>query len=307
MIKITSKLLKKIESKLNCKIDFYKRLGKGEHNVNFLLKTNKGNFVLRIYANVQFDNSKREYQTLKKLNGQFSPKVYFFDNSKLCCKYDYMIQEFVEGVTLKKFTNGDIKQIAKILKEIHKIKGHRNKREWKEMISLWSKKNILQNSKFLGEEFHNNMKQLYAKVLKELEQIKPLIKKYHRVHLIHDDVIPENILKTRKGNLILVDWEFARFDYFFFEFGCLIAENKWSRNQEEIFFKAYGFGLKQNEKKIIRAAKINRVLSLISWLIERIISIKQGKRMFIGENVSKYQNLLKKEINHIHKLFSEQV
>ncbi len=205
MLKPTLKLLKNIESKLECKIESHKPLGNGEHNVNILLKTNKGKFILRISANIQFDNSEKEYQILRRLNGKFAPKVYFFDNSKVYCKYDYMVQEFIEGITLKKFSNEDIKQIARILKEIHKIKGTGEKKEWGEMISSWCTKNILQNSKFFGKEFHNNMKQLYSNVLMELEQIKPLIKKYKRVHLIHDDVIPENILKTKKGDLILVD------------------------------------------------------------------------------------------------------
>ncbi len=302
MIRPNHKLLKNVESKLDCKIDSYKTLGNGEHNLNFLLKTDKNNFVLRINANVQFNNSKKEYQTLNKLNGKFAPKVFFFDDSKLYCEYDHMVQEFVEGITLKKFSTDDLKQLAKLLKEIHKIKGSRDKKEWKEMISSWSRKNILQNSKFLGVEFHKNMKQLYSKVSEELEQIQPLIKKYSRTHLIHDDIIPENVIRTREGKLILVDWEFARFDYFFFEFGCLFAENNLSTAQEETFFREYGFGLKPNEKKIIHAIKINRVLSLISWLTERITSIKQGKQMFVGEKISKYQKLLKKEINHIHKL-----
>lgn len=64
MIDITSKLIKKIESELNCKIESHNTLGNGEHNVNFLLDTNKGKFVLRIYANTQFDNSEKEFKIL---------------------------------------------------------------------------------------------------------------------------------------------------------------------------------------------------------------------------------------------------
>ena len=71
--------------------------------------------------------------------------------------------------------------------------------------------------------------------------------------------------------------------------------------------KEYNFGLKPNEKKIVHAIKINRILSLISWLIERIASIKQGKKIFVGENISKYQNRLKKEIEHIYELLSEKI
>ena len=307
MIKITSKLTKSIESQLDCRILSHKPLGNGEHNVNFLLDTTKGNFVLRIYANVQFDNSEKEYKILKKLNGKYAPKVYYFDNSKSNFKYDYMIQEFIDGITLKKFSDNDLKNVAKIMKEIHQIKDLTKNREWKEPIGSWSKKNILQNSKYLGDEFHNEMKQLYSKVLKELEQIKSLIEKYDRVHLIHDDIIPENTIKTKEGNLVLIDWELATFEYFFFDFGCMIAENHLTKKQEEVFLKEYNFGLKPNEKKIVHAIKINRILSLISWLIERIASIKQGKKIFVGENISKYQNRLKKEIEHIYELLSEKI
>ena len=152
MIKITSKLTKSIESQLDCKVLSHKPLGKGEHNVNFLLNTIKGDFVLRIYANTQFDNSEKEYKILKKLNGKCAPKVYFFDNSKSNFKYDYMIQEFIDGITLKKFSDNDLKNVAKIMKEIHQIKDLTKNREWKEPIGSWSKKNILQNSKYLGDE-----------------------------------------------------------------------------------------------------------------------------------------------------------
>ena len=307
MIKITLKLTKSIESKLDCKVLSHKPLGNGEHNVNFLLNTTKGDFVLRIYANTQFDNSETEYKILKKLNGKYAPKVYFFDNSKSNFKYDYMIQEFIDGITLQKFSENVLKKVARIMKDIHQIKDLTRKREWKEPVGSWSKKNILQNSKYLGDEFHNEMKQLYSKVLKELEQIKSLISKYDRIHLIHDDIIPENTIKTKEGKLILIDWELATFEYFFFEFGCMIAENHLTKRQEEIFLKEYGFGLKPNEKKIVHAIKINRILSLISWLIERIASIKQGKQMFVGENLSKYKNRLENEIKHIHALLSEHI
>jgi len=305
MIKITLNLIKKIESELNCKLLSKKFLGIGEHNINYLLNTTKGKFVLRIYANFQFDNSEKEYKILKKLNGKHAPKVYLFDNSKYYFKYDYIIQEFIDGKILKNFSDDDIKKIIKILKEIHQITDLRKKRKSENLISLWCKKNILKTSKYLGNDFHNNMIKLYSRVLIELEKIKPFIKKYHRVHLIHDDIIPENIVKTKNGDLILIDWELASFDYFFLEFGTFIAENHLTQYQERLLLKEYGFGLKSKERKIVQVIKINNILSLISWLIERIVSIKQGKTIFIGENIIKYQNLLEKEINHINKLLSK--
>jgi len=58
-IKITKKLLSHLEKELKCDIEKYETIGHGEHNMNYVLKTDKGKFVLRIYANTQFDNSKK--------------------------------------------------------------------------------------------------------------------------------------------------------------------------------------------------------------------------------------------------------
>ncbi|MFT4343787.1 MAG: aminoglycoside phosphotransferase family protein [Candidatus Woesearchaeota archaeon] len=307
MITVTSPLIKRIESELDCKVLSHRSLGNGEHNINFLLTTSKGNFVLRVYANTQFDNSLNEFRILKKLNGMYAPKVYFFDNSKSIFKYDYMVQEFVDGTTLKKFSDEDLKRLAKMLLEFHQIKDFRRNRDWKEPIGSWSKKNILQNSKYVGDEFHKEMKHLYSRVLNELLKVKSLIEKFERNHLIHDDIIPENVIKKQNGDLVLVDWELATFDYFFFEFGCLIAENHLTEKQQNVFLKEYGFGLTETERRIVYAIKINRILSSISWLIERIASINQGKQIFVGENILKYQRLLKEKVKYIYQLLSMKV
>ena len=304
MFEVNHKLLENIESQLNCKIKSCNPLGNGEHNLNFLLESNKGKFVLRIYSNNQFNHSKNEYQILSKLDGRYAPKVHLYDNSKSHIEYDYMVQEFIKGVTLKKFLDSDMTKVALILKEIHKIKDNSKDRTEKGLISQWTKNNFLQKSKLLGDELHNILKQIYMTVLRESELIKPLIHNYKRIHLIHDDLIPENIIRTKEDNLIFVDWEFATFDYFFLEFGCITAEYNLGKKQENILLKEYGFGLKPDERKILHVVKINRILSLIGWLIERIVAINQGKKIFVNENITKYQSLLEKERDHINKLLS---
>ena len=304
-IKITQNLLSHIGKELDCNIKGHKILGNGEHNMNYILETDKGKIVLRVYANTQFDNSKKEFKTMKKLDGKFSPKALYLDTSKKFIAQDYMVQEFIKGKTLKKFNKENIVKVANLLKEMHKIKDPTRDREWDHPISNWTKNNLLKNSKILGQEFHNNIKELYNEVLSRLEKIKPLMKNYKRTTLTHDDPIPENFIEKENGDLILIDWELATFDYYFFDFGCVIAESHINKELEKIFLESYGFGLKENEQKIIQTIKINRILSLIGWLIERIAMCKQGKEICVFQDKDKYEKKLEEELKHIRILLNE--
>lgn len=125
------------------------------------------------------------------------------------------------------------------------------------------------------------------------------------MHLIHDDSIPENVIRTRTG-LVLVDWELATYDYFFYDFGCLLGENHLSEKKEKTFLQAYGFGMNEKEQKIIHAVKLKRILASIAWLVERIATIKQGQEIFKGQNIRKYEKKLKEEIKYLTKLLKNQ-
>lgn len=304
-IKITQKLLNHIEKELDCIIINHEIIGNGEHNINYILESNKGKFVLRIYANTQFKNADKEFKIMKKLDERFAARVFYLDTSKKYLEQDYMIQEFIQGKTLKNFDKTNIVKVAKLLKKIHKIKDSKKDRVWKNPISDWTKNNLLNNSKSISEEFGFEMKELYDDVLQRLEDIKPFIKKYKRNSLMHDDPIPTNFIEKENGELILVDWELAGFDYFFFDFGCVIAESNISEELEQLFLETYGFGINPEEKKVIDAICISRILSLIGWYIERIALSKQGKSSFALQDNNKYEKLLKEELKHIHKLLKK--
>lgn len=304
-IKVTQKLLDHIGRELGYDIKKCEILGHGEHNMNYVLKTDKENFVLRIYANTQFDNSKKEFEIMKRLNGKFSPKALYLDTSKEFIAQDYMIQKFIAGKILKEFNKNNISKVASLLKEIHKIKNIKKDREWKKPIGDWTKNNLLENSKFLGKEFNKEIENLYHEVLNRLEKIRPFVEKYKRTSLTHDDPIPENFMEKDNGELVLIDWELATFDYYFLDFGAVIAESHIDKELEKIFLESYGFGLNEVEKKIVDVVKINRILSLIGWLIERIATCKQGKELCAFQDKKKYDKKLKEELKHIRLLLNE--
>ncbi|MBD3247123.1 hypothetical protein GF378_00700, partial [Candidatus Pacearchaeota archaeon] len=79
-MKISKKQAKQICEKLNAMFKKIYLLGKGCHNENFILSTDKGKYVVRIKIN-KSDRILQEYKFLKKLKGKFGPKVYFLDSS----------------------------------------------------------------------------------------------------------------------------------------------------------------------------------------------------------------------------------
>jgi len=301
-IEITQDLLGYIGEKLNCDIIGCKILGHGEHNMNYTLETNNGRFVLRICANTLLKNLEKEFYIMKELSGKFSPKVFYLDISKKLISQDYMIQEFIDGKALSSFDESNIVRVANLLKNVHEIKNPEKDREWDNLISRWAQNNLLENSKFLGQGFHEEIKSLYNEVLERLEKIKPFLEGHSRTSLIHDDPIPANFIEKKNGELILIDWELAAFDYYFFDFGGVIAEGRLDKDLEKIFLESYGFTLGENEAEIIQSIKINRILSVISWLIERIAVIKQGKNILDFEDTVNYEERLEDELEYIKVL-----
>ena len=77
--------------KLNTKLIAYKFLAKGNHNINYVLETDKEKFVLRIENNKQFKNLKKEYKLLKSLSLGLAPKVFLFDSSRKIIEMDYFV------------------------------------------------------------------------------------------------------------------------------------------------------------------------------------------------------------------------
>lgn len=134
MKKLTKNQVIKICEKLDVDFMSFDYLGKGGHNVSFVINTSQGRFVLRIENNLQFDNLWNEYKFLKRTKGKLGPKVFLFDDSKKILDRKYFVEEFIEGEHPKKADNKYIKLMAEWYKELHKIKVKRK------MLSLYKKK-----------------------------------------------------------------------------------------------------------------------------------------------------------------------
>lgn len=254
--------------------------------------------MLRIYANTQFENAEKEHKVLQTLDGFLGPRVYLLDTSKQLMEYDYMVLDYIEGDGIKEFTDESLVEIAEKLKQLHQIT---YKNENTSLISDWTKINITENSKKLGQDIQGKISPLWEKLTKLHNKVQPLIKTYSPHTLIHDDLILGNFIQTNDG-IKLIDWELAHGNYSFMELGGFIEENGLNRQQEKTFLDAYGFGSTQDETKILEFSKAYRITAIVGWFIERVTAMDRGEKVFIDANKEEYMANLREEIEHLDAL-----
>lgn len=297
---VTGELLDHIKKKLAFDVIDYHVIGHGAHNENYLLDTSQGKRLLRVYANTQFKNAKKEYKVLRQLDGFLGPRAYYIDTLRTLVEYDYTVLEYIEGSVITEFSDESIAEIAMKLKKLHRIKMPSEQTK-SSPISEWTSNNIKENSQRLGEELHDEVMYLWELLMKMYHEIEPSIAGYNADSLIHDDPILGNFIQTSDG-IKLIDWELAHGNYFFMELGGFIEENGITEKQEKIFLDAYEFGSTPVEAKILAFSKAYRIMAIIGWFIERIASLREGEKVFIDADQTDYEKNLAAEIEHLKRL-----
>jgi|ETN02SMinimDraft_2_1059926.scaffolds.fasta_scaffold01972_5 aminoglycoside phosphotransferase (APT) family kinase protein len=278
---------KKICNKFGVELDKIKLLGRGAHNENFILYTNKGKFVLRIVNTKNEERLKKEYKVLKKLKGKFGPRVYLFDDSKKIIKRIYLIEELIEGkYASEKINKKLLKDVPKFLKKLHsssKIPVSKKKdliyfaldKYFEEYIKSYEKlKNKL--SKKINKDIWKTTDFLLKETQKLCEENKKLLGNRKKKVIIHGNVDPEHIMYS-EGKVKLIDWEFARYgleesDLIFFAY---LYELK--PKELEIFLEEYGYPKSEKRKKQFNFLFLLHHLGLILWSLERIEEIERGE------------------------------
>ena len=208
-----------------------------------------------------------------------------------------MVLEYVEGKVIREFTDETLVEIAEKLKKLHETQFPR---ENDLLISDWTRRNITEKSKKLGE-VRSEVLTLWDGITRLHDGIQPLIEDYPDDSLIHDDPILGNFIQTDDG-IRLIDWELAHGDYFFMELGGFIEENGVTPHQEKVFLDAYGFGSTIDEQRILAFSKAYRIAAIVGWFIERIVALNEGEKMFIDADVDEYWANLRGEMKHLARL-----
>jgi thiamine kinase-like enzyme len=99
----------------------------------------------------------------------------------------------------------------------------------------------------------------FADVIAKVEQLYPLVKKDaerlgYGLVLCHNDTYEPNYLYDDKGEIYLIDWEYAGLNYAANDIGCILCRYDWSDAQIERYLKAFvGRELTEDEHRYYMA------------------------------------------------------
>ena len=202
----------------------------GFNNINYLLKTSKKSYIIRVFKSNDSVNISRqfEYEIQKKAyKKNITSNPIFFND-------DLIIYEYIRGIHKTKLTNKDIKNLITKVKKYHKFKVKEKIYDFKNDFHDYSK--ILKD---------NKSKRIIKKSLEILKKIKKNKKDFV---LTHHDLNPKNIIFNETGFKI-IDWEYAGMNDSFFDLASICIEFKLNKNEEKIVLNSY-FKTKKSYHKI---------------------------------------------------------
>ena len=279
----------------------------GETHYNYLLIINGRKFLLRLTSvrkdsrgknswgaariNVEFDGIK----SIEKLG--IAPKVYYKDTSCRVLSKPFVISDYVPGEPVMRMTEKDLKSLAFLLAELHRIhnvNGLRNE-PVKDYNREYIKKRVDRITdtgfKYVNSHFKADLMEAYKK-------IKHIRLKRQKLSVIHGDISKDNLLRTENG-LKLIDWESVRLSEPQFEIATTLERLNLNGQKRKLFLSEY---LKHSEKASLEELeeyeKI-RCFDRLLWSIFEFVKLKEG----ITEKEKARQKSPLKYARNAHKEF----
>lgn len=315
--------IEKNKSKLginNYEITF---LQQGEYNINYLLNTDKGKFVLRLNSRSQMNlpnQIRYEYDTLKFLEKSgVTPKSYYVDDSSEKLLNGVILMEYLEGRPLIYEKDGEV--ASNIFAKIHSLDVSSHS-EFIVETNLFQDRineaNFWLKDVFSSKKVSDEQKHFFDKFLNYLEKNKSDEKYFEQNRILclnNTEVNSNNFIIGDRGYLI--DWEKAVVsdpcqDITHF---VVVTTTKWktdyitTREYEDNFFKNYERFLnkKINIKERVNLYKPYMYSRALSWCINAYLEYldedKLIKNMDTFEKVKEFtdinfmKNLLKDYFN----------
>lgn len=180
------------------------------------IKYKDGNTFVIKKTNTGF-NHNLDYSLLKEFD--FVPKLIKETNEEI-------VWEWIEGTMLEVPTDNDLKQVAKILRTLHKSEIHLPKNNFRKRSSYYIKEGHALGRKW--PEIESNWKEMQR-----------LMTKMRKKNPCHNDVWYQNLIKDENGKIWLVDWEYATMGDKHFDLAFYIDSSRLNERQKEIFLKEY--------------------------------------------------------------------
>ncbi|WDI79404.1 phosphotransferase [Candidatus Vidania fulgoroideae] len=297
---------KEIKKNYNLNIKYIKNIKEGTDNSNYLVKTNKTNFILTIFEKIKKKNINKclKFMIILNLNGVKTPKQIYSNKRKKILYFEkkpYSIFSKIIGIKINKTNKKNLYIIGNLLAKIHIITLNK--------IDFY----IKNRNKF------NNIKKKFKKVREKInEEYKFLIeneisfheknikKKKIRQCICHSDLFRDNVFFNKKQKYIngIIDFYFSGYEYLISDISIIINDwciknNKIEKNKVLKLIRSY---IKKNSlnKEEINNLNINMRYIALRFLITRIYDIKVKKKIkeYKNKKIKTFKNILYKHIKN---------
>lgn len=206
----------------------------GVNNNSFKVLLKNDAYSLRIpgeAADRSVNRSVEKYNSNKLYELGISPKDVYFDE-KTGIKFSEFIYkaEPINATSAKKEEN--MKDIAGILKRLHKSNViFENTFDFQKSVEKYEE---------LIKETRTYIYHQYNEIKKKVFNIYDEIKDDNiKLCPCHNDLIPENIIKSGNGKFYLVDLEYSAMNDYLWDIASLFLECAFSQDDEELFLRIY--------------------------------------------------------------------
>lgn len=256
----------------------------GMTNTNYKVILNNEAYILRIPGKCtdEMINRENEYYNSKMM----SLLEINSDTSYFNPYTGIKLSKYIEGAeTLTKTTAKFpqvIQEVASILKKVHTSDIiFANTFDVFEELQRYETLILQAQGKFYEgyEDIKDEVKRLGNRLYEELGvTLKPC----------HNDLVPENLIKDKKGRLYLIDWEYSGMNDPCWDLAAYLLEGELNEMQQQLFLTTY-FGKKPNqlEKQKIH---IFMILQDFIWSVWTLAKEKRGEH-FGDYGMMRYQHV----------------
>ena len=266
------------------KIQNVQPIASGETHYNYLLTINGRRFLLRL-TSVRKDDKGGNSWGAARINMEFegikslerlgiATKAYYKDTSCKILSKPFIIADYVPGKQVKRMRTEDLKSLALILAELHKI--HEVKGLRKEPVKNYNVEYIKKRVDMIAAaNFRYVNRQFKADLMEAYKKIEDIKLKRQPLSVIHGDVSKDNLLRTQNG-LRLIDWESVRLSEPQFEIATALERLDLNSQKRKLFISEY---LKHSRKSVLDGLeeyeKIRNFDRLL-WSISEFVKLKEG-------------------------------
>lgn len=250
----STQYLPQILKNLPFKVGSWRLMNKGIwHDVYVLQDEDERQYVLKLpnRAIVEWEKKlRRERWVLKTLQStslKISPGLIYVDMSKKLVPFSYQVVDFLEGKNITK-NSTTLSKLAVSLSKLHKL-------SFTKWGGLPPRKRSFAFSPYFAYRFSPQVARLPSLTQKQLRpliaQIRAALQAYpcrQVFSLTHGDVNTRNVLRSKSGDLVFIDWEMADIRPPASDLADLFVIERFSEKQKEDFLCEYGDsskGLKQ--------------------------------------------------------------